>query len=192
VRGTGLGLPLSRKLATLLGGTLEASSTPGGGSTFSLTLPRTSYSTDARVRPRGDSILIIDDEEASRYITRQMFRGSKYRIIEARSGPEGTERARFEHPCLILLDLMMPYQNGFNVLDELQADEETRDIPVVIETSKTLTEIDHERLASRQAAILPKAGSGRLQALMTIQRILGEPDLFREEPEFMNSEQKVL
>ena len=141
---------------------------------------------------RENTILIIDDEEASRYITRQLFRGSKYRIIEARNGPEGTERTRFEHPALILLDLMMPYQNGFNVLDELQSDEATRDIPVVIQTSKTLTQIDYERLASRQATVLPKAGQGRLQALTMIRQILGEPGLFSEEPEFLTSGQQVL
>lgn len=187
LRGTGLGLPLSRKLATLLGGTLEASSTPGAGSTFSLILPCVP---ETRVEaPR--TVLIIDDEEASRYITRQLFRGSKYRVIEARNGPEGTERARFEHPALILLDLMMPYQNGFNVLDELQSDESTRDIPVAIQTSKTLTDIDYERLASRHATVLPKAGQGRLQALKAIRRILGEPELFREEPEFMESGQQI-
>jgi len=190
VRGTGLGLPLSRKLATLLGGTLEASSTPGKGSTFSLTLPRDSN--PALLTSQQNTILVIDDEDASRYLTRQLFRGSKYRIVEARSGPEGTERARFERPALILLDLMMPYQNGFNVLDELHSDETTRDIPVVIQTSKALTDFDFERLASRQATILPKAGQGRLQALTAIRSILSEPDLFTEEPEFANSGQQVL
>ncbi len=188
VRGTGLGLPLSRKLATLLGGTLEVSSTIGSGSTFTLTLPLASIV--ANMAP-SDTVLIIDDEEAARYIARQLFRGSKYRVIEAASGPEGTERARFDRPALILLDLMMPDQNGFNVLDELKSHESTRDIPVVIQTSKTLREMDYERLGSRQATILPKSGTGRFQALTMIRQLLGEPNLFREEPEFMTSSQRV-
>lgn len=188
VRGTGLGLPLSRKLATLLDGTLEVSSTIGSGSTFTLKLPLASIV--ATMAP-SDTVLIIDDEEAARYITRQLFRGSKYSVIEAASGPEGTERARFDRPALILLDLIMPNQNGFNVLDELKSNETTRDIPVVIQTSKTLREIDYERLGSRQATILPKAGTGRFQALTMIRQMLGEPNLFREEPEFVTSSQSV-
>jgi len=187
VRGTGLGLPLSRKLATLLGGTLEAASTPGAGSVFSLTLPLAAHAAEDYVRPQGNTILIIDDEEASRYITRRLFQGSQYRVIEARGGPEGLERVRFEHPSLIVLDLMMPRQNGFNVLDELQSDESTRNIPVIIQTSKTLNAIDYERLGDRQAAILPKAGDGRREALVEIRRILGEPELFQQEPEFLAS-----
>jgi signal transduction histidine kinase len=189
VRGTGLGLPLSRKLASLLGGTLKATSTLGSGSTFTLELPLIS-GTLQRERPEK-AILIIDDEEASRYITRQLFRGSEHRVIEARTGAEGTERARFEQPALIVLDLMMPNQNGFNVLDELKSDEATQSIPVVIQTSKTLREIDYERLASRQAAILPKATGGRREALTRIRQLLGEPDLFSEEPEFIAAPQSV-
>jgi signal transduction histidine kinase len=189
VRGTGLGLPLSRKLAGLLGGTLKATSTLGAGSTFTLELPLTS-GTLRRAVPEK-TILIIDDEEAARYITRQLFRGSEYRVIEAANGAEGLERARFEHPALIVLDLMMPNQNGFNVLDELKSDEATGSIPVVIQTSKTLREMDYERLASRQAAILPKVTGGRREALARIRQLLGEPGLFREEPEFMGTPQSV-
>jgi len=192
VKGTGLGLPLSRKLAALLGGTLEATSTPGSGSTFVLTLPVTSASLPSwpgtAMAPSRDTILIIDDEEASRYITRQLFRGTKYAIIEAADGVEGSERARFERPALIILDLLMPRRNGFEVLEELKADENTRNVPVVIQTSKALTETDFERLASRPAAVLHKGGEGRLQALTVIRRILGEPELFAAEPEFVTTE----
>jgi signal transduction histidine kinase len=189
VRGTGLGLPLSRKLAGLLGGTLKATSTLGSGSIFTLDLPLASDTLRRAVPEKA--ILIIDDEEAARYITRQLFRGSEYRVIEAANGAEGLERARFEHPALIVLDLMMPHQNGFNVLDELKSDEATQSIPVVIQTSKTLREMDYERLASRQAAILPKVTGGRREALARIRQLLGEPDLFREEPEFMGAPQSV-
>jgi CheY-like chemotaxis protein len=144
-----------------------------------------------RSEPPSNTILIIDDEEAARYITRQLFRGSRYKIVEARGGAEGAERARFEHPALIVLDLMMPQRNGFNVLDELKSDEATRRIPVVIQTSKSLTELDYERLGSRQVAILPKAAGGRFAALTKIRQILGEANLFGEEPEFTTSSQKV-
>jgi signal transduction histidine kinase len=192
VKGTGLGLPLSRKLASLLGGTLEATSTLGLGSTFVLTLPLASVSVPSpsatAVTSARATVLIIDDEEASRYLTRQLFRGTKYGIIEANDGVEGAERARFERPTLIILDLLMPHRSGFEVLDELQADEKTRNIPVVIQTSKLLSDADFERLASRPVAVLPKAGKGRLQALTVIRRILGEADLFAGELEFAESE----
>jgi signal transduction histidine kinase/CheY-like chemotaxis protein len=191
VRGTGLGLPLARKLASLLGGTLRVTSAVGSGSKFSLTLPLQPAGKSTGRQPRGNTILIIDDEETSRYITRQLFRGTKYKIIEAPTPAEGTDRARFERPALIILDLMMPHQNGFEVLNELNADEGTQDIPVVIHTSKTVTAADYERLSSRQATVLPKAGAGRREALAVIREILGEPDLFRGEPEFVQPKNEL-
>ena len=127
VKGPGLGLPLSRKLAGLLGGSVEVSSVPGAGSTFTLSLPVGMAEPEAEpraapVRERSKAILIIDDEETARYLARQLFRGSAHRLIEAASAAEGAERARFERPALILLDLVMPGRSGFDVLDELKAD----------------------------------------------------------------------
>ena len=93
VRGTGLGLPLSRKLATLIGGNLVVESALGRGSTFHLTLPfafgneerpadrrhtersASSEAAPALVTESPGSILIIDDEEVARYIARQLFGG---------------------------------------------------------------------------------------------------------------------
>lgn len=181
VKGTGLGLPLSRRLATLLGGTLDVSSTLGEGSTFVLTLPIGGVAEEAVPPPPkredSDAVLIIDDEEMARYLSRQIFRGSPRRIIEAGNGIEGAELARFERPALILLDLVMPGRNGFEVLDELKSDPSTRDIPVVIHTSKTLSKADYDRLAGRHAAVLSKDQSQQAETLKLIQEILKEDSM---------------
>jgi signal transduction histidine kinase len=194
VKGTGLGLPLSRKLAELLGGTLEVSSQQGVGSTFVLTLPRkvtipaaTGGAPASLPDKAVPAVLIVDDEEASRYVCRQMFRGKQYRIIES-GALEAAERARFERPELIILDLMMPGRTGFEVLDDLKANPDTREIPVVIHTSKNLTHADDVRLSGRHIGLLPKSGKNRREAFIAIRRVLRDADLFDDEPEFAGSD----
>ncbi|HEX4227329.1 MAG TPA: ATP-binding protein [Bryobacteraceae bacterium] len=190
VKGTGLGLPLSRRLASLLGGTLTVESAIGSGATFTLTLPVTVSADSAAAGERkigtsSDTILIVDDEATARYLARQLLRGTRFRTIEA-SGADAAERARFELPALILLDLIMSDRSGFEVLNDLKSDESTRSIPVVIHTSKPVTEADLARLGGRHLAILPKGEDGRLAALLAIREVLGEPSLFEAELEFKN------
>jgi CheY-like chemotaxis protein len=193
VKGTGLGLPLSRKLAGLLGGTLEVASTPGSGSIFTFTLPRSvTSSIDAPPLSPGEgsgtpSILLIDDDEVSRYVTRQLFAGTKYQIIEAVNGAEGAERARWERPALIVLDLSLPDRSGFEVLDELKSDPATGKIPVVIHSSRPWRETAGQALSNRILAVLPKGSVDRREALLAIRKSLGEPDLFASEPEFVKA-----
>jgi signal transduction histidine kinase/CheY-like chemotaxis protein len=193
LKGTGLGLSLSRKLAELLGGTLQVSSRQGVGSTFILTLPQSisrqpSLDVRSRIDTAGTSgvILIVDDEEASRYVCRQIFRGTHYRLIES-DGKEAAERARFERPDLVILDLVMPGRTGFEVLDELTSDAATCNIPVLIHTSKQITSADTARLAGRHAGLLLKSGENRREAFEIIRRALGDPDLFADEPEFIGN-----
>jgi signal transduction histidine kinase len=184
VKGTGLGLPLSRKLATLLGGELTVESKLGEGSRFTLKLPVAEMhgKRDEDVRPLPDSILIVDDDEMARYLVRHRLRGTRHRIIEASGGVEGAERARFERPALILLDVVMPDRNGFDVIEELKSDPATREIPVIIHTSLGLNELDFERLGQRHAAILRKGEDWPPELREYIKRLLSEPGLFAGEP----------
>ena len=175
VKGTGLGLPLSRKLAALLGGELTVSSTPGRGSTFVLDIPiENSVQSKPETEDEACTVLIIDDDESARYLARQHLRGIHCRIIEASGGVEGEERARFESPCLILLDLTMPDRSGFEVIEDLKADPATKNIPVIIHTSRVLRDSDLEKLAGRHAALLPKGESWPEDTRLLIREILGE------------------
>jgi signal transduction histidine kinase/ActR/RegA family two-component response regulator len=162
-KGTGLGLPLSRRLAELLGGSLTLRSTLGVGSTFTLSIPATPTQSVMAApvvvsqpdRLRG--VLMIDDEETSRYVLRQMLAGSgPLRIQEAETGADGLRLARAWQPDAVLLDIRLPDVDGFDVMDRLSADPVTADIPVLICTSSVLTAQQRERL-QRARGILSKA-----------------------------------
>jgi signal transduction histidine kinase/ActR/RegA family two-component response regulator len=175
VKGTGLGLPLSRKLAELLGGTLTVASAPGAGSTFTLTIPTRMpglAESDAGTRSGRPLVLVIDDEEAARYVLRQMVgAGDRYDVIEARGGTEGLQRAEAEHPDLILLDLNMPDLHGEEVLGRLAASPATSDIPVIVCTSALAPELDLTRLGAARA-LLPKASLTRASVAQALQDVL--------------------
>lgn len=138
-KGTGLGLPLSRRLAHLLGGDLTVESAPGEGSTFTLSIPA-----DLRTsQPARRQVLVVDDEEAFRYALHQMV-GPQYEVLEAADGLAALELIRTHRPALIFLDLNMPRLDGFGLLERLDQDEDAR---VVVSTSKELSEQDRARLA---------------------------------------------
>jgi signal transduction histidine kinase/CheY-like chemotaxis protein len=99
--------------------------------------------------------LIIDDDEAARYVIRRSLR-RPMRFEEAGDGASGLDLATRCQPGVIFLDLAMPGMQGDEVLDRLAADPATAKIPVVIVTSRDLDGDLHERLSRRASAILHK------------------------------------
>ncbi|BAO31191.1 response regulator [Sulfuritalea hydrogenivorans] len=82
------------------------------------------------------TVLIIDDSPTERHILTQLLVGSGYEVSTAESGDEGIERAKQIKPDLILMDVVMPGTNGFQATRALSRDDATKDIPVIICTTK--------------------------------------------------------
>ncbi len=139
------------------------------------------YKCTGRRPPR--KVLVIDDEEVSRYLLRQLFPSPVGQVIEASNGVEGLRFARDEQPQLILLDLLMPETSGLEVLQRLRADPKTSDIPVVISTSKALDEGERALVQRSAAGFLAKSTLTDGRAAFELRRIcrsVGLEDLIPE------------
>lgn len=80
-------------------------------------------------------ILFIEDERHLQKTFRDLLEDEGYQMISAVNGKEGIQKAKQEHPDLILLDLILPKLHGFDVLEDLKQDQQTEDIPVIILTN---------------------------------------------------------
>jgi len=118
-------------------------------------------------------VLVIDDEEMARYIFKQFLAGAPYFVDEAASGPEGVQRARSDRPQVIVLDLLMPGMDGYEVLRRLQADPVTQGIPVILVTSRVLTPAEQTQLAGQTSAILAKGTLSREKVQDALAAALG-------------------
>ena len=177
-KGTGLGLPLVRKLAALLGGRVGLHSTPGLGSTFWAEIP-IRYAGHvgtpvAAAPPSGRTrILVIDDDETARYTLGSFATRPELEIIEAENGMQGIARALSDHPDLIMLDMMMPGLGGHEVLSRLKNDPATADIPVVIVTSRFVNDAERQQILTRAANVIYKGDLSRETVSRAIADALG-------------------
>jgi CheY-like chemotaxis protein len=126
-------------------------------------------------QPLWPRVLVIDDEEMARYIFKQFLAGAPYFIDEAASGAEGVQRAQRGRPQVIVLDLLMPEMDGYEVLRRLHADPVTQGIPVIVVTSRVLTPTDQTQLAGQTAAILAKGTLSRETVQGTLAAALATP-----------------
>jgi signal transduction histidine kinase/CheY-like chemotaxis protein len=139
-KGTGLGLPLSKRLAELLGGDIKLESQIGLGSTFSLIVPRTYLAPagqqDAviadKLDPNRMTIVALDDNPADLAVLQTMLRGSSYQLVATRTVAEARRAAMQHRPCALILDVMVGDDFSWGLLADIQKTPELAGVPILV------------------------------------------------------------
>jgi signal transduction histidine kinase/CheY-like chemotaxis protein len=130
-------------------------------------------------RPDALRVLVVDDQDTSRFIIREMLRGRDHDVVEAANGRDGLRLARRIVPGLILLDLHLGDMDGLDVHEALRRDEVTARIPIIVITSRTVAAAQRQRLGS-VTRVLSKADLTRDHLLTEMRRVLDESTSARE------------
>lgn len=137
--GAGLGLAISRKLAAIMGGTIELKSRPGEGSAFTLTVPlqHCLYRTGicpAEEKKRNLNILVAEDEEVNALVTSQLLRNNGHAATVVDNGQQAIDALMDGGYDLVLMDVQMPVINGMEVTEIIRsgaAEGIDADIPII-------------------------------------------------------------
>jgi len=101
-------------------------------------------------------ILIVDDNLITRRLFKDWLEPERIQVDEAADGREALQQMRKHRPNVVLLDLLMPVLDGFDVVDEMRKNPEWRDIPVIVVTNKDIGIEERQRLTGRIQAIMAK------------------------------------
>lgn len=105
---------------------------------------------------RGRTVLVIDDDPVILELMEAVLRPEGFEVLKAKDGRHGLQIARERNPALVVLDLLMPEMNGFEVVDEMHGRPETSAIPIVVLTNKSLSREEKDRLNGHIIAIRQK------------------------------------
>jgi PAS domain S-box-containing protein len=168
IGGTGLGLAITRRLTTLMKGTISLKSELGKGSTFAVKIPEIAYKKDfvnanikIHINPSDiifepSVILVVDDVEHNRSFIRDTLRNSNIKVIEADEGFKALEMAKKEVPDLIISDIRMPNMDGFELLERLKAVKKLKNIPVLAYSASVLKDQKERIHLSQFVGLLTK------------------------------------
>ena len=143
-KGTGLGLPLCRRLATLLGGGVRVASAPGVGSRFSLSLPiRYAESPPLPDRPPEAPppeqwripVLVVDDEHDVRGFYESLLKQTPFRCIHASTLHQATSAVVRERPAAVILDILLQREDAWRWLAEIKGNRDLEHMPLLVVTT---------------------------------------------------------
>ena len=103
-----------------------------------------------------ETLILVDDDPASRYTLKRLLPRERYRVIEAESATIALRLVHEVQPAAVIIDLLMPEVSGLQLLEDLRGHAATRAVPIVIHTSKTINDAERERFATLRAAFLSK------------------------------------
>jgi len=142
-KGSGLGLPLSRKLAQLLGGNVYVRSEVGLGSTFTVEIPSSFegqkevvYVPEVRRDLDGNRlpVLVVEDNREALFIYEKYLKASRFQVIPANNISEARQAVHAFRPRAVILDVLLQGEHSWDFLRDLKADPATKDIPVYVIT----------------------------------------------------------
>jgi signal transduction histidine kinase/CheY-like chemotaxis protein len=121
------------------------------------------------------TVVAIDDDAKALELVTAVLEPEGWTVLRAASGEDGVALTRSRRPSVVLVDLVMPGMDGFDVVGQLRGDPETATIPIVILTAKTLTWEDKERLRGQMSYVAKKGelNAGELSEL--VQRATESP-----------------
>jgi len=142
-KGTGLGLPLSKKLAQLLGGNIYLKSKVGEGSTFFVSLPinftgateiafvpEISHDVDPGKLP----VLVVEDNREALFVYEKYLKNTQFQLMAAKNLKEARQMLKEFRPLAVVLDVLLEGENSWDLLQEIKQNSATKEIPVYVVT----------------------------------------------------------